>query len=113
MGSDFVVVTSDNPRSEDPAAIIDQVLEGVAGAGYRPYPSNLNGAPLEKGCYRMIPDRREAIAWAVKSVREDDVLLVAGKGHETYQVIGLDRQPFNEGSIVRELLGIGREEVGR
>ena len=104
FGSDFVVVTSDNPRTEDPAAIIDQVLEGVSEAGYRPYPSDVNGAPLEKGCYRMIPDRGEAIAWAVKNVREGDVLLVAGKGHETYQEIDGVRHPFDDREVVREQL---------
>jgi UDP-N-acetylmuramoyl-L-alanyl-D-glutamate--2,6-diaminopimelate ligase len=104
LGSDFVVVTSDNPRTEDPAAIIEQVVEGVNRVGFRPHTSDMNGAPLEKGRYRIISDRGEAIAWAVGNVREGDVLLVAGKGHETYQEINGVRRPFDDRRVVLEEL---------
>lgn len=103
-GSDFVVVTSDNPRSEDPLTIVEQTVEGVRAAGYQEWPENLNGSPLEMGFYRAIPDRRHAIAWAVKNLEEADVLLIAGKGHETYQEIGGVRHPFDDRQVVREEL---------
>jgi UDP-N-acetylmuramoyl-L-alanyl-D-glutamate--2,6-diaminopimelate ligase len=93
--ADLSFVTSDNPRTEDPEVIIDDV---VAGMGEAPY--------------RRIADRREAIAAALEETRPGDLLLLAGKGHETYQVVGLEREPFNEGAIVRELLGIRRREEG-
>ncbi|MCA1959586.1 MAG: UDP-N-acetylmuramoyl-L-alanyl-D-glutamate--2,6-diaminopimelate ligase [Desulfomonile sp.] len=103
-GSDFVVVTSDNPRSEDPLTIIAQTVEGVRAAGYEEWPESLNGSPLRKGFYRAIPDRRDAIAWAVRNLEQDNVLLIAGKGHETYQEIGGIRYPFDDRQVVREEL---------
>lgn len=103
-GSDFVVVTSDNPRSEDPLAIITQVVEGVRAAGYEQWPASLNGSPLRTGFYKEIPDRRRAIAWAVKNLGSHDILLIAGKGHETYQEINGVRHPFDDRHVVREEL---------
>lgn len=103
-GSDFVVVTSDNPRSEDPDAIIEHVVEGVQEAGFEPSPGHLNGAPMKTGFYRVMPDRREAITWAVKNLLDGDILLVAGKGHETYQEIGGVRHTFDDRVVVRDAL---------
>jgi UDP-N-acetylmuramoyl-L-alanyl-D-glutamate--2,6-diaminopimelate ligase len=60
--------------------------------------------------YRRNSDRWGAIAEALHEARPGDLLLLAGKGHETHQVVGLEKQPFNEVAIVRELLGIGEEE---
>jgi UDP-N-acetylmuramoyl-L-alanyl-D-glutamate--2,6-diaminopimelate ligase len=104
QGSDFVIVTSDNPRTEDSGSIIAQILEGVAEAGCRPLGTHVSGGPLEPGCYRVIPDRRQAIAWAVRNIQEDDILLVAGKGHEAYQEINGIRYPFDDREVVREEL---------
>ena len=70
-GCDFAIVTSDNPRSEDPQAIIDDILTGMDG----------------KAKYKVIPDRRVAIAWAVKNAKKDDIIVLMGKGQETYQEI--------------------------
>jgi len=92
--ADLSFVTSDNPRTEDPDVIIDDV---VAGMGEAPY--------------QRFADRREAIAAALTEARPDDLLLLAGKGHESYQVVGKERQPFNEGAIVRKLLGVRVEGV--
>ena len=86
--SDLAVVTSDNPRTEDPDAIIDDV---EAGMGSVPH--------LRE------PDRRAAIAAALAGARPEDTVLLAGKGHETYQVIGTDKLPFDEREIVRALAG--------
>ncbi len=81
--ADVVIVTSDNPRTEDPEQIIDDVVRGMAA------PPHLRMA-----------DRREAIRQAVQMLRPNDCLLLAGKGHETYQVLGTTRIPFDEREIV-------------
>ena len=80
--SDLVIVTDDNPRSEDPATIRAEVLKGATGA-------------LEIG------DRAQAIRTAVKDLRPGDVLVVAGKGHETGQIIGNRTLPFSDHDEVR------------
>jgi len=94
--ADFSVVTSDNPRSEDPETIIDEIMSGLPPA-----------AP-----YVRIADRREAIRTALDTALPGDTLLLAGKGHETYQVIGTEYLPFDERQIVTELLGIRNEDSG-
>lgn len=84
--ADVAIATSDNPRTEDPDRILDDVEAGMAG---RPH--------------RREPDRRKAIALALSLAGPADTVLLAGKGHETYQVIGTEKQPFDERTIVREL----------
>lgn len=86
--SDHVVLTSDNPRSEDPLAIIQDCLSGV---------------PQTKPHVEV--DRRKAIAFALQSAREGDVILIAGKGHENYQILGQTKIPFSDVDMVREILG--------
>ena len=88
-GADEVIVTDDNPRSEDPAAIRRAILEGAPGA-------------------TEIGDRREAIAAAVARLGAGDVLLVAGKGHESGQIVGDRVIPFSDDQEVRRALGEGR-----
>jgi UDP-N-acetylmuramoyl-L-alanyl-D-glutamate--2,6-diaminopimelate ligase len=90
--ADLAIVTSDNPRSEDPAAII---AEAVAGTVEGP------------GEIRVEPDRRAAIAAALAVAAPTDVVVVAGKGHETTQTIGAEAHPFDDRAVVRELLGAG------
>jgi UDP-N-acetylmuramoyl-L-alanyl-D-glutamate--2,6-diaminopimelate ligase len=90
--ADAVVITSDNPRSEDPAAIIDATVSGVP-AGYR------TNVVIE-------PDRRSAIALALTMAEAGDVVLVAGKGHETTQTVGRRVLPFDDRIVVRELLEV-------
>ena len=85
--SDFVVVTSDNPRTEAPGEIISEILEGMADT---------------KTPYKVIENRREAIHWALESSLPGDVLILAGKGHETYQIIGTEKRHFDEREIVAE-----------
>ena len=103
-GSDFVIVTSDNPRSEDPLEIIRQIEQGVRQFGFSPCPESLSSGRLEKRRYRIIPDRREAIAWALQWIENGDILLVAGKGHETYQEVNGVRYPFDDREVIREEL---------
>jgi UDP-N-acetylmuramoyl-L-alanyl-D-glutamate--2,6-diaminopimelate ligase len=103
-GSDFVIITSDNPRSEDPLDIINQIEDGVRDYGFTPFPKVLNGEPLESRHYRVIPDRGEAIAWAVSHLSPEDILLVAGKGHETYQEVKGIRHPFDDREVLRNEL---------
>lgn len=86
--ADFTVVTSDNPRTEDPDAIIDEIMSGLPPA-----------AP-----YARVTDRRTAIRTALDIARAGDTILLAGKGHETYQVVGKESFPFDEREIVAELL---------
>jgi UDP-N-acetylmuramoyl-L-alanyl-D-glutamate--2,6-diaminopimelate ligase len=85
--ADLAIVTSDNPRTEDPDAIIDEIEAGMSGAHVR------------------ITDRRAAIAHALTAARADDVIVLAGKGHETYQIVGTEKTSFDEREIVAELIG--------
>ena len=86
--SDRLVVTSDNPRTEEPEAIIADILKGLE--------------PADMARTLVITDRREAIRTALMTASEGATVLVAGKGHETYQVIGHEKRPFDEKAIVNE-----------
>ncbi|HEX8151157.1 MAG TPA: UDP-N-acetylmuramoyl-L-alanyl-D-glutamate--2,6-diaminopimelate ligase [Pyrinomonadaceae bacterium] len=87
--SDVVIATSDNPRNEDPEAILRDVEEGLRSSG-RPY--------------HKIVDRREAIRRAVAEARAGDIVVIAGKGHEDYQVVGTERCHFDDREVAREAL---------
>jgi len=87
--SDFVVVTSDNPRSEDPAAIIEDALEGV----------RMHSTP-----YAVEPDRASAIRLALEKARSGDIVIIAGKGHETYQILRDRTIAFDDRETARNLL---------
>ncbi len=87
-GSDVAVLTSDNPRTEDPESIMDDVMPGLAGAGE----------------IHREADRRKALALALDLARSGDAVLVAGKGHEPYQIIGNVKYPFSDQQILKELL---------
>jgi len=89
--SDFVILTSDNPRDESPQRIIEDVLPGLKG----------HGTP-----YKVDADRYGAIKWALENARDDDTLVLAGKGHEDYQVLDFGTVHFDEREIVLEMLGI-------
>ncbi|HEV8703243.1 MAG TPA: UDP-N-acetylmuramoyl-L-alanyl-D-glutamate--2,6-diaminopimelate ligase [Candidatus Polarisedimenticolia bacterium] len=95
-GSDVVVVTSDNPRSEDPMAIIQDILPGVRRA--------LGGDAAGQERCLVIPDRKEAIRRALSLAGEGDCVVVAGKGHETYQILGDRTIPFDDREVAREAL---------
>lgn len=88
--ADFLIVTSDNPRNEDPDAIIDEILTGLEGSS----------TP-----YIRITDRREAIKWAIRNAEKDDIIVLAGKGHEDYQILaGGVKIHFDEREVVAEAL---------
>jgi UDP-N-acetylmuramoyl-L-alanyl-D-glutamate--2,6-diaminopimelate ligase len=87
--SDFVVLTSDNPRSEDPLAIMNDALVGIRRTDVR---------------HAIEPDRASAIARALKEAREGDIVILAGKGHEPYQVLKDKTIHFDDREVARELL---------
>jgi UDP-N-acetylmuramoyl-L-alanyl-D-glutamate--2,6-diaminopimelate ligase len=102
--ADLAIVTSDNPRTEDPDAIIADVLPGLEAAGRR----RLTAAEARAGeaGYAVEPDRRAAIALAIACARPGDAVLVAGKGHEDYQIVGAEKRPFSDREEARRALGI-------
>jgi UDP-N-acetylmuramoyl-L-alanyl-D-glutamate--2,6-diaminopimelate ligase len=86
--ADLAIVTSDNPRTEDPERIIEEIVAGMAA-----------------GSHERVTDRRAAIARALEVAGPQDLVLLAGKGHETYQVLGTEKIEFDERRIVAEILG--------
>lgn len=83
--SDEVIVTSDNPRTEDPEKIIDEIITGIAGD------------------FKKIIDRRESIKFAKSKLTKNDILVILGKGAETYQIVGLKKQPFEDKKVFLEV----------
>jgi UDP-N-acetylmuramoyl-L-alanyl-D-glutamate--2,6-diaminopimelate ligase len=101
---DLAVVTSDNPRSEDPAAIIDQILPGIDRAQAEHYAAeDLKSGFVKKG-YTVEPDRQRAIELAISVSRPDDAVLIAGKGHETYQILRNTTIDFDDREEARKAL---------
>jgi UDP-N-acetylmuramoyl-L-alanyl-D-glutamate--2,6-diaminopimelate ligase len=90
-GADLLIVTNDNPRGEDPQKITDAILAGVAEAG-----------ALART--RVIHDRAHAIGTAVAGAADADVVLIAGKGHEDYQIVGAERRHFSDAEMARAAL---------
>lgn len=92
--SDVVILTSDNPRTEDPHSILEQVEVGVIeGLRQRPHVQ-----------YRKVVDRREAIGEAIREARPGDMVLIAGKGHEDYQILGTTKVHFDDREVAREAI---------
>ncbi len=88
--SDLAIVTDDNPRSEDPATIRDAIVAGMRGEG--------------GGEFEVVPDRAAAIDWAIDAARDGDVVVVAGKGHEPYQLVGDLVLPFSDIAVARDAI---------
>jgi UDP-N-acetylmuramoyl-L-alanyl-D-glutamate--2,6-diaminopimelate ligase len=97
--ADLPVLTSDNPRTEDPLAIIAEVEQGLARAGL----VRIERAGQQARSYLVEPDRRRAIKLALAGAREGDVVLIAGKGHEDYQLIGGRVLEFDDRVVAREI----------
>ena len=85
--SDIVIITSDNPRSEDPIKIIEDIKSGIKG-----------------NSFKVIPDREKAIKEAVYTASEGDIILIAGKGHESYQIVGKDIIPFDDLKVAKKYI---------
>ena len=87
--SDFTIITSDNPRTEDPMKIIEDIETGMK---------------RTDGAYITIPDRKEAIAYAIHNGQDGDIIVLAGKGHEDYQIIGTTKHHMDERELIRDIL---------
>ena len=87
--ADLVVLTDDNPRNEDPRVIVEQILAGMR----------------EPAAAHVVGDRREAIHYALAEADPGDVVVIAGKGHEDYQIVGRDVRPFSDRAVVLDALG--------
>ena len=88
--ADFIIVTSDNPRTEQPINIINEIVAGFE-------------AP-DSQTITIEPDRKKAIELAIQNAAESDIVLIAGKGHETYQIIGNQRFDFSDKHIAQQFL---------
>jgi UDP-N-acetylmuramoyl-L-alanyl-D-glutamate--2,6-diaminopimelate ligase len=93
--SDIVIVTSDNPRTENPQAIIDEIVTGF---------SQGTECGAQDTSIMIEPNREKAIELAIDSAREDDIILIAGKGHETYQIVGSQRLHFSDKEVITACL---------
>jgi UDP-N-acetylmuramoyl-L-alanyl-D-glutamate--2,6-diaminopimelate ligase len=94
--SDVAIITSDNPRTENPMEIIREIEVGVKETGTR---------------YEILSDRRDAIFKAIALARQRDVVVIAGKGHENYQVVGNDKFHFDDREVAQEGLARTAETV--
>jgi len=113
LASHLAILTSDNPRTEDPLRIIEEVERGIQETGRKKYrAADLSGAWTDSG-YLVIPDRREAIHLAIRTARAGDVVLIAGKGHEDYQVVGRKKFPFDDREEARAALASVKEGKDR
>jgi UDP-N-acetylmuramoyl-L-alanyl-D-glutamate--2,6-diaminopimelate ligase len=92
--SDVVILTSDNPRTEDPMTILKEVEAGVREV-----------LQADRVRYEMIPDRRMAIETAIREAKPGDMVLIAGKGHEDYQIVGKQKLRFDDREVAREAVG--------
>jgi UDP-N-acetylmuramoyl-L-alanyl-D-glutamate--2,6-diaminopimelate ligase len=94
--SDLAILTSDNPRTEDPLAILEEVEKGLESLPLKEWhPDEIELWRSKKG-YLKVPDRREAIRMAIRLAQPSDTVLIAGKGHEDYQIVGKKRFPFDD-----------------
>lgn len=88
--ADYTIITSDNPRTEEPEKIVKDIEEGVI---------------KTKGKYEVIVDRTEAIKYAIEMANKNDIIVLAGKGHETYQEINGEKYPYDERKIIKKIIG--------
>ena len=87
--ANYTIITSDNPRTEEPAKIVNQIEEGIK---------------KTKGKYECIVDRTEAIKKAIEMAQKNDIIVLAGKGHETYQEINHVKNPYDERVIIKNVI---------
>jgi len=110
--SDLAIITSDNPRTEDPLGIINEIEMGIDADSNKYSPDDIINGFNGKG-YMIVADRRSAIELAVSVAGKSDVILVAGKGHEDYQIMGTRKFPFDDRIVAREALSDRRSKGGR
>ena len=104
-GADLVIVTSDNPRGENPGDIIDEIEAGLISLGLaKGQVGALEAAAWRPGIYLTLADRRAAITEAVRLLKQGDILLIAGKGHEDYQILGREKRHFDDRAEARAAL---------
>lgn len=104
---DLIILTSDNPRSEEPAAIVREIEPGVQAAGFTCHAAHTH--PPDRKAYTIEVDRRRAIELALSWAQPGDVVFIGGKGHETYQIIGSRVLQFDDRVVVHEFLAASRE----
>ncbi|MBN2569257.1 MAG: UDP-N-acetylmuramoyl-L-alanyl-D-glutamate--2,6-diaminopimelate ligase [Deltaproteobacteria bacterium] len=109
--SDVAIITSDNPRTEDPLVIIDEIMRGIRDNTVESYNPTQVYRTQNGREFAAIADRREAIEKAVSMADPSDIVLIAGKGHEDYQILGTRRIPFDDRIVAREALA--RRRAGR
>ena len=105
--ADFIIVTSDNPRTEKPNDIINDIITGFESTDYTDYnglTQTVNQRPESVKSVVIEPDRKKAIELAIETAGKDDIVLIAGKGHETYQIIGKQKFDFSDKQIASEYL---------
>ena len=107
--SDLVILTSDNPRSENPDGIIDEIKRGIVTPADR---TGARGGAPQSTPHLAIADRKAAIERAIQEARAGDLVLIAGKGHEKYQVIGDRVLPFDDVEVARAALARRRSRSG-
>ena len=110
--SDLILVTSDNPRSEPPEAILEDILQGIRNEGVASSePGEIARTRAGTKAFSRVPDRREAIQWAIRIAARGDTVVIAGKGHEQVQIFGDRTVPFRDSEeVVHALRGIGSKE---
>ncbi|MBP1717730.1 MAG: UDP-N-acetylmuramyl-tripeptide synthetase, partial [Deltaproteobacteria bacterium] len=110
LGSDWAVITSDNPRTEEPLKILAEIEAGIRETGRPRLTSENLLAREEQGGYLVVPDRREAISLTIGAARPGDVVLIAGKGHEDYQILGTSRIHFDDREEAQVALQVRKEK---
>jgi UDP-N-acetylmuramyl-tripeptide synthetase len=103
--SDLAVLTSDNPRTETPEAILADIVKGTAAAQSHQYDPDELKEGFEGAGYVVVPDRKAAIALALGAARSGDTVVIAGKGHESYQILGRTTIPFDDREEAQKVLG--------
>ncbi len=102
--SDLTIITSDNPRLENPLDIIAEIETGIDKEKVKKAESGKLKFDGDDRHYTIVPDRRKALEVAIKAAQNGDIVLIAGKGHEDYQILGTGKIPFDDRSIVKEIL---------
>jgi UDP-N-acetylmuramoyl-L-alanyl-D-glutamate--2,6-diaminopimelate ligase len=102
--SDMTIITSDNPRMENPLDIIAEIETGIDPVKVKKSESGNLKFNGDARLYTVVPDRRKAIETAMNAAQNGDIVLIAGKGHEDYQILGTEKIPFDDRVVVKQIL---------